>query len=137
MYIFFRIWFAEPTTGDFDNLIWKWFFLDQNYYYYEHNIPFQNLGSTTLVTWIIQFCVLSQHFTNMHYQHYQHFFRKNACIFKSSMELKCAIEVLLGKAFFMLWIKIIFWSITQEPLGLFMLLLIYEFLAIDILLEDA
>ena len=35
------------------------------------------------------------------------------------MELKCGIEILVDQAVFKLWIKtvkILFWSITQEPL---------------------
>ena len=40
---------------------------------------------------------------------------------KLSKELKYGIEILIGQAVFKLWIKtvkILFWSITQELLGL-------------------
>ena len=39
---------------------------------------------------------------------------------KLSKELKNGIEILVGQTVFKLWIKIfkiLFWSVTQEPLG--------------------
>ena len=48
------------------------------------------------------------------------FLKNNASGSKLSKELKNGIEILVGQAVFKLWIKtvkIVFWSITQEPLG--------------------
>ena len=49
------------------------------------------------------------------------FLKNNILLSKLSKELKNGIEILVGSAGFKLWIKtfkILFWSITSEPLGL-------------------
>ena len=45
----------------------------------------------------------------------------HAALGKLFKELKIVVEILVGQAIFKLWIKtvkIMFWSVTQEPLGL-------------------
>ena len=62
------------------------------------------------------FCALSQN--------YQPFWKNNICILwtsKLSKELENGIEILVGQTVFKLWIKavkVLFESITQEPLVL-------------------
>ena len=58
------------------------------------------------------------------FQNYQHLFEKNdnnnASFNKLSNKLQHGIEILVGQAVFKLWIKtvkMLFGSITQEPLG--------------------
>ena len=54
-------------------------------------------------------------------QNYQHFWEKNASYSKLFKKLKNGTEIVVGQAVFKLWIetvKMLFGSITQEPLGL-------------------
>ena len=53
------------------------------------------------------------------------------------MELKNGIEILVGQAVFKLWIKtvkILFWSLTHEPLGLVITILMLFLSSLDNLL---
>ena len=79
-------------------------------------IPHPWRGYCTLYPQISMFCALSQN--------YQHFFGGKILYASYSIlskELKNGIEILVGQVFFKLWIKTVkmmFGSITQEPLGL-------------------